>query len=364
MLRKLPLFALCLVFTAPSLLAQDPHFPFIQNVTENTAGTQITIDGQGFGNRTPNVTLGGTSLTVATSSDASIVADLPAGIAAGAYLLVVSNTDHHDPHAIAFFEAAIGQIGATGATGAQGPAGPQGPIGPPGATGATGATGAAGPPGPAGPAGATGATGATGPPGPVGPTGATGAPGATGPAGPQGPVGSTGATGATGATGPEGPAGPEGPTGATGAAGTAGPGVWTANFTVPAGGDEGGAFLALPIGTSTGTINTTAGTQASVVPVPQSCTVANLSIVALGVQGTATATAGVAAVPSVSDLVSDLVYPIDSCTLTGNSGQPISCTSTSEVAVAQGEYLADFIFNFSNATDYENARLYVSFTCQ
>ena len=84
MLSKIPLLALCLVFSAPSLLAEDPHFTLIDNVTENTAGTQITINGHGFGRHTPTITLGTDTLTVASSSDTSIVADLPAGIAAGA----------------------------------------------------------------------------------------------------------------------------------------------------------------------------------------------------------------------------------------------------------------------------------------
>ena len=195
----------------------------IINSTANPA--TITITGADLlpAAGSPVVKLDGAILTLVSSSSTQIVAELPAGLAAGSFLLSVGT---------GIFDVTNGAVGPQGAAGPTGPAGPQGPVGP---AGATGATGASGPAGPAGPAGATGATGAIGPAGPAGPTGATGATGAIGPAGPAGPAGATGATGAigpagpagptgaTGATGAIGPAGPAGPTGATGATGATGP---------------------------------------------------------------------------------------------------------------------------------------------
>jgi hypothetical protein len=180
----------------------------IINSTANPA--TITITGADLlpATGSPVVKIDGAILTLVSSSSTEIVADLPAGLAAGSFLLQVGT---------GIFDVTNGAVGPQGAAGPTGPAGPQGPVGP---TGATGATGASGPAGPAGPTGATGATGAIGPAGPAGPAGATGATGAIGPAGPAGP---TGATGATGAVGPAGPTGAKGATGATGATGPEGP---------------------------------------------------------------------------------------------------------------------------------------------
>jgi Phage Tail Collar Domain/Collagen triple helix repeat (20 copies)/IPT/TIG domain len=222
--------AVPLILASPAVLSAQ--FANILSVTENTQGTAITINGSHFGHDTPKVFLGATELTVTAHSDSSITADLPAGIAAGAYLLGV-DTGHWQ--GFLTFTAAVGQIGPTGATGPQGPAGPIGPAGAPGAQGPQGPiglTGAAGPQGQTGPQGPAGPIGQTGPAGPQGPQGTPGATGATGPQGLAGPAGPTGATGAAGPPGPagpagaagaQGPAGPEGPEGPTGPAGPAGP---------------------------------------------------------------------------------------------------------------------------------------------
>ncbi len=175
--------------------------------------------------------------------------------------------------------------------------------------------------------------------------------------------------GAAGAMGVQGPAGPTWGRRSdwvpAGPAGTAGPGVWTSNFAVPASlaGLGNGTIFAVPIGTSTAAFNFEAGTVASVVQVPQSCTVGNLSVVALNVQGTSTANVGLGEATSVSNLASDTLFPLNSCTLKGNSGAPISCTSTATSAVTAGQFLTDYIDAFSNGPDYQNARILMSFTC-
>lgn len=144
----IPLILAC----ATTAIAEDhdAHFPVILNVTENSAGTQITINGSHFGNSAAELWLGGTPLTSITWTDTSITANLPSGIAAGAYLLRVER-DH--PHMTGLFAADIGQVGPAGPQGPQGIQGPMGPQGIPGPQGLTGPMGNPGPTGPAGPVG-------------------------------------------------------------------------------------------------------------------------------------------------------------------------------------------------------------------
>ncbi len=92
---------------------------------------QITIAGTSLlpTSGSPTVTLDGIALTLVSSSSTKIVADLPSGLGAGSFRLVVN---------AGVFDVTNGAVG---------------PAGPAGATGATGATGPAGPTGPQGPAG-------------------------------------------------------------------------------------------------------------------------------------------------------------------------------------------------------------------
>jgi len=175
--------------------------------------------------------------------------------------------------------------GPAGPEGPEGPAGPEGPTGPAGADSTVpGPAGPTGPEGPAGPAGAdstvpgpVGPTGPEGPEGPVGPEGPEGPPGPAGadstvpgPPGPEGPEGPKGDTGDTGPQGPPGPAGEDGTGGSSGypmvgGFSARGPGdisidAWgpmamlSKSSSSQAGGlDQGGAFLQIGSGTSTGT---------------------------------------------------------------------------------------------------------------
>jgi hypothetical protein len=95
---------------------------------------QITIAGTSLlpTSGSPAVTLDGIALTLVSSSSTKIVADLPSGLGAGSFRLVVNT---------GVFDVTNGAVGPAGATG---PAGPHGP---------TGAAGPAGPTGPQGPAG-------------------------------------------------------------------------------------------------------------------------------------------------------------------------------------------------------------------
>jgi hypothetical protein len=179
---------LLLILSVP--LVSQAQTPVIDDATVNLTTGKMTLAGSNFSPTgvAPTVTVGGTSETVASFSNTSIVVDVSTTLAAGTYLATVTNS----VPAAGSADVTVGAVGPQGPAGATGPTGPAGPAGAKGATGATGATG------PAGPAGAKGATGATG---------AKGATGATGPAGATGAKGATGATGATGPTGPQGPAG-------------------------------------------------------------------------------------------------------------------------------------------------------------
>jgi hypothetical protein len=127
--------------------------PTIVSAIVNSATKQITITGASLtATGAPVVKLDSATLTLVSSSSTQIVANLPAGLAAGTYRMTVSNGSGTP----GVFDVTNGTVG---------PQGPAGPAGPQGTTGATG---------PAGPQGATGATGPQGPAGPAGPQGPSG----------------------------------------------------------------------------------------------------------------------------------------------------------------------------------------------
>lgn len=331
----------CLALVIPAFADSDnDKFPVILNVTENTAGTQITITGTGFGPHTPTVYLSAGKLTVTASTDTSITANLPVGLAAGAYLLEVVNSDKHHE---AYFAADLGQVGPTGP---QGPQGPMGLIGPPGATG------------PAGPQGATGAIGPQGPPGatgPAGPQGATGATGAPGPAGPTGP------TGATGAPGPAGPTGPTGAQGAQGPAGVNGGQVWSGNVTIPA--TNPGSVVGSPVGQSLGAFSTLGADEIISMPVPENCTVSNFNVEVTNAQGTSTAQVMVIFTTPAS-IQTNSFGGLSRCTVTAASGVPVSCSDTGSYSATTPMFLSILVSNFTNASDFQNANVMTSFVCK
>ncbi|MFL6519785.1 MAG: IPT/TIG domain-containing protein [Chthoniobacterales bacterium] len=177
----------------------------------NVTGTTLKIVGTDLQHREPAkhptvVTLGSVRLPTTSVTANMVVAQVPAAIAPGSYLLTVDTGEAQGD----------GSWVTVGAVGPQGPTGPKGDTGPQGLTGPTGATG---PQGPIGPKGDTGAQGSTGPKGDTGPQGLTGPKGDTGSQGPAGPTGATGPRGSTGPQGNTGPQGPAGPAGASGASG-------------------------------------------------------------------------------------------------------------------------------------------------
>jgi hypothetical protein len=180
-------------------------------IQANVTGTTLKIVGTDLQQKDPAkhptvVALGAVRLPTTSVSANMVLAQVPAAIPPGSYLLTVDTG-----------EAPGDESWVTvGAVGPQGPTGPKGDTGPPGLTGPTGATGPQGLTGPKGDTGAQGPTGPKGDTGAQGPAGPTGATGPQGPAGPTGATGPQGLTGPKGDTGPQGPAGPAGPNGASG----------------------------------------------------------------------------------------------------------------------------------------------------
>lgn len=136
---------LTVLFTLATAFAQtNPPDPVINSAKTDTNLTQLSINGSNFGVIAPAVVLGNAPLQVATYTDTTVVAFLPANLAAGSYAL--SLTRSSVPQKTATFDLTLG---------AQGPAGPAGPTGPTGAQG---------------PQGIQGQQGLTGPQGPIGPS--------------------------------------------------------------------------------------------------------------------------------------------------------------------------------------------------
>jgi hypothetical protein len=106
--------------------------PTIVSAIVNSATQQITITGTSLSaTGAPVVKLDSTTLTQVSSTSRQIVANLPAGLAAGTYRMTVDN----GAGALGIFDVTNGAVG---------PQGPAGPAGPQGATGATGPQGPAG----------------------------------------------------------------------------------------------------------------------------------------------------------------------------------------------------------------------------
>ncbi len=394
--RSLPR-ALVTVFllAVPSIaLAQESVLPLVSSVVENSAATQITVSGVGFGAAKPQVTLSGVSLAVVSSSDTSITAAVPAGLAPGSYLLVVTNSRTRLPGlfaaSIGLEQAAQGPAGPQGPAGSVGPAGPMGLQGTAGAQGPAGAAGAVGPAGTTGPVGPSGQAGATGPTGPAGTMGLAGPAGSTGAIGPQGAVGATGPQGLPGAPGPQGSLGPPGapgpvgppgmvgapgmqgavgPTGATGPAGSRGPigasiQSWSSNNQLPATLVANSFLIGSPLGFGPAQDVAQGALVSSVVlAVPQACSASNFTVHVLGARGQSSAyiTLGAASQQQVAD---NSLGTVVSCELTANAGNPVSCTASGPGSIPEGSFLSIVVQGFTNPSDFAGSNVLVDYQCQ
>lgn len=155
--------AVAAAFHAPAshASASNDNDAVITEVRANAAGSALVVTGANLGGGTPKLTLGtlATPLAVTSASSTQIVAQLPAGVSPGSYLLTLTvgkrkdkSGDDEEARGDEFWVTlgAAGSQGPAGATGAQGPAGPAGATGPQGPAGPVGATGPQGPAGPSG----------------------------------------------------------------------------------------------------------------------------------------------------------------------------------------------------------------------
>jgi len=134
--------ALLVPLVAPAARAQGvpAGVPIVATASADFVTHQLVISGTGFGTA-PVVRLGSAALTVISATDTSIVADLPADIAAGSAMLLVLRKGVVPG---APFEVTIGAVGPKGDQGPVGPIGPVGPMGPAGPQGLQGMPGVVG----------------------------------------------------------------------------------------------------------------------------------------------------------------------------------------------------------------------------
>jgi microcystin-dependent protein len=176
------------------------HLNVVQVIVDDPIDpTSITIVGEDldFGTGPLTVTLGEyvDPLVVTSATATEIVAQLPASIPEGDYLLTVSNgtgQSQNDEYDLTIGFGPQGEQGKLGPQGEQGKLGPQGEQGKPGPQGEQGKIGPQGEQGKIGPPGPPGPQGVQGKEGPQGEQGKIGPQGEQGKIGPQGPVGGTG----------------------------------------------------------------------------------------------------------------------------------------------------------------------------
>ena len=135
--------ALLVPLTAAAVQAQGvpAGLPIVATASADLVAHQLVISGTGFGTA-PIVRLAGAALTVVSASDTSIVADLPADIAAGSAMLLVLRKGVVPGVPFEITIGAVGPKGDQGAVGPIGPVGPMGPVGPQGLQGVPGVVGA------------------------------------------------------------------------------------------------------------------------------------------------------------------------------------------------------------------------------
>lgn len=176
------------------------HLNVIQVMVDDPLDpTSITIVGEDldFGAGPLTVMLGEyvDPLVVTSATATEIIAQLPASITEGDYLLTVSNgtgQSQNDEYDLTIGFGPQGEQGKIGPQGEQGKLGPQGEQGKPGPQGEQGKIGPQGEQGKLGPPGPPGPQGVQGKEGPQGEQGEQGVQGKIGPEGPEGPVGGTG----------------------------------------------------------------------------------------------------------------------------------------------------------------------------
>ena len=100
---------LCLALSGAARAAELSPIAVTSVIVEETL---ITIRGSNFGDAAPAVALGGHPLDVIGNTREELLAELPAGLAAGSYLLRLSREPNAQPFTL--FEVTIGAAGPRG----------------------------------------------------------------------------------------------------------------------------------------------------------------------------------------------------------------------------------------------------------
>jgi hypothetical protein len=125
-------FVILAVLLLTSLLAfaAAPVMPVVNNdiINYSVSPNTIAVNGSGFKPSTtaPIVLFNNVTLTLVSSSNTDIVANLPTGTQAGSYRLRITNSQGNAYE----FDVTYGAVGPQGPIGPQGPMGPTGPTGP------------------------------------------------------------------------------------------------------------------------------------------------------------------------------------------------------------------------------------------
>jgi len=121
--------------TATAQVKPAAATPVIVKAVANLSTNRLSITGSNFGTSAPFVAVDYQNVQILSSSATTVTTELPVGIIAGDYVLLLTNAT---TGAQAMFDLFIGAVGPAGPAGPKGPAGPQGPAGVAGPQGALG----------------------------------------------------------------------------------------------------------------------------------------------------------------------------------------------------------------------------------
>jgi hypothetical protein len=141
---------------------------------------------------------------------------------------------------------------------------------------------------------------------------------------------------------------------------------WSSNSVLPNSFDPGYMFVAPPSGV--GSYVAFLEVPSVVLPIASSCTPANLRIAVLGAVGTSTVQMSLISNAPKSPEDTFATFRVNlSCTVRSNSGAPVSCsqdTSPPPQLLPAGAYLALLISDLKVPSDFRNARVLASFSCE
>jgi len=123
---------------------------------------------------------------------------------------------------------------------------------------------------------------------------------------------------------------------------------------------------AQPSGVGTALSATAPNVESNMLPVPQACTVSNLNVSVKGASGTSLMHVAIIT-GTFQDAQTGNYILGPACTIAAANGSLVTCSAGSQsLSVDASEFLYLFLSPEGSQaqTDFENARVYTSFTCQ